>query len=531
MKAIPLPKRKEGGLVFIVFLLFFILTRTANFSSAHDSIDYLNNLNLGTNLFINAHLLYHITAYGFMKAVMALHLETHSYYAVELMDSIWASGSMMIVYLFFRNRFGFNGVSAFISTWVPALSFGFWFYATNIEVYMPPLLFLLCAMYILTKKSVNGRNFILVAVLHSLAIMYHQSNIIFLPVVLFRMWQSRDHIRIRVIFAAYAGIGILMVAGSYLGISWFALGYHSWAGFHTWFTGMATQSDYWNPVALSTLVGAWIGFSHSFIGGHFIFNLPVISGGLQKLLYYHSLDDEMFLVRHLSKGMSVLIFAVFIIFLFIMILLVTKLLVQRKRIIAGLQHVTGTLTVFLIVYSIFFFFWMPSNLEFWINQSVIFWVLILGMSFRTGAVWKFRQPYLSLILAVCLFLINFIGSLYWLENLNNDLFYRKVQYVSSHSHAGDLILLRDSWQLEDYLNRYSADSTAIIPAADTMSRSSLPLAISRCLARGGKVFFFDEEHIKKHVVTDNAFLDYLEKSYGTRMKLVEDPYSRLFEIH
>lgn len=529
MKDNSLLKRYDAILVYFCFLLFFIITRTTNFSAAHDSIDYLNNLERGTNLFVNAHLLYHITAYAFMKAVMALHLVSHTYYAVELMDSIWASGSMCMVYLFFRNRFEFERLSAFVSTCVPALSFGFWFYATNIEVYMPPLFFLLVALYILTKKDLTGKDFLVVAVLQGLAILYHQSNIVFTPVVLVRMWQCRSRIRLVPIFFSYAVIGTVMVAATYLGISWFVLGYRSWADFYGWFAGMASQTYYWNPVALNTFKDAFVGFSHSFIGGHFIFNVPLLSPLLHRMLTEHSLDDEMYISRHISPRSSTLIFLAFVLFLILVVALLIRLLAHRRNFIRNFRNTTGPLTIFLLAYSVFFYFWMPSNLEFWINQSVIFWVLILGISGISGGVWHIRQPYLSVILAVLLFAVNYFGSLRWMESLDNDLFYRKVQYIRTNSHPGDIILLRDDWQLEDYVNRYSPAETDIIPAKDTMQASILPEEISSCLQKGGHVYFYDETHIGS-AVKDDVFKDYLLSNYGSRMQLVDDPYAKLYEI-
>ncbi|HUX84415.1 MAG TPA: hypothetical protein VMV20_04230 [Chitinophagaceae bacterium] len=523
-------KRCDGLLVYAGFLFFFILTRTANFSAAHDSIEYLNNLEHGTNLFVNAHLLYHITAYAFMKAVMALHLAHKTYYAVEMMDSAWAAGSMVMVFMFFRNRFGFSRGNALACTCVPALSFGFWFYATNIEVYMPPLFLLLVILYILSKTKITSGDFLAVAVLHGLAILYHQSNIVLVPVVLIRIWQSRSGIRLIPVIARYAAIGILMVGGGYLGISWFVLGYRSFPAFYGWFAGMASMTYYWNPIALSTLKDAFVGFSHSFIGGHFFFNVPHLSPILHRMLAKHSLDDEMYISRHITPGLSGIIFLAFLVFLVLIGALLVKLLSHRRQYVAPFRPSTITLTLFLVCYSVFFYFWMPSNLEFWINQSVVFWVLVLGLSGSSAGVWKIPQPWLSLVLATLLFFVNYFGSMQWLRNLDNDLFYRKVQFVKAHSRPGDIVLLRDDWQLEDYLQRYTPDRTEIIPAQDTMKESPLPAEISSCLGTGGKVFFYDEVHNQGNAVRDDRFKDYLLQTYGNRMELIPDPYARLYEI-
>ncbi len=530
MKERNLLKRYDALLVYAGSLLFFILTRTANFSAAHDSIDYLNNLEHGTNLFVNAHLLYHISAYAFMKAVMALHLVHKTYYAVELMDSAWAAGSMVMVFLFFRHRFGFTRGNSIACALVPAFSFGFWFYATNIEVYMPPLFLILVILYLLSRPKISSGTFLAVAVLHGLAILYHQSNIVLIPVVLIRIWQSRANIRLIPVLVRYAGIGTLMVAGGYLGVSWFVLGYRTFPEFYSWFAGMASQTYYWNPVGLSTLKDAFVGFSHSFIGGHFIFNVPLISPILHRMLSNHSLDDEMYISRHITPWLSGVIFLAFLVFLVLALALVVKLIASRKKYVASFRPTTITLTLFLVCYSVFFYFWMPSNLEFWINQSVVFWVLVLGLSGSSGGVWNIPQPWLSLVLAALLFFVNYFGSMRWLRSLDNDLFYRKVQFVEAHSSPGDLVLLRDDWQLEDYLQRYTPDRTEVIPARDTLKASPLPAEISSCLGAGGRVFFFDEVHNPGNAVKDDDFKDYLLDTYGHRMELIPDPYARLYEI-
>src|SRR6185437_4073340 len=86
--------------------------------------------------------------------------------------------------------------------------------------------------------------------------------------------------------------------------------------------------------------------------------------------------------------------------------------------------------LFLLIYSTFFFFWMPENLEFWIPTSVVFWILVLGLNHQLPAFSVFRRNYILYgSLAALLLFVNYWGSIHWMKDITNDSVYIKIRKV------------------------------------------------------------------------------------------------------
>src|SRR5882724_6252937 len=123
------PAIPERLFVYIGFLVFFLFTLASNFSGPHDSIGYLNGIVKGSPLFHQHHLLYHFTAHYWLVFTQFLFPGVKDYYLVELFTALWGSGSMVIIYSFFRYRFNFTAILSLLSTTVIAFSYGIWFYS------------------------------------------------------------------------------------------------------------------------------------------------------------------------------------------------------------------------------------------------------------------------------------------------------------------------------------------------------------------------------------------------------------------
>src|SRR5206468_3629262 len=178
-------------IVFAVFYAFFLCTLASNFSAPHDAIDYLNEFEGDKDLFNPHHVLYHITTYWILNVLKSIFTGIPHYYLVEAIDGFWGTLTLVVVFKFLRNRFGYDNITSFIGTCLPAFSFGMWFYSTNIEVYMPPLFFLTLSLYYLSKPVVTKKDFYAVIVFHVLAILFHQANILFTPIIVWRIWRER----------------------------------------------------------------------------------------------------------------------------------------------------------------------------------------------------------------------------------------------------------------------------------------------------------------------------------------------------
>jgi hypothetical protein len=483
----------EQFFIFFIFLIFFLCTLASNFSGPHDSIGYLNGIVQGNALFHQHHLLYHFITHYWLVGAKAIFPGIADYYLVEVFTALWGSASLTIVYCFLRNRFNQSQILSLAATAVIAFSYGMWFYSVNIEVYAPPMFFLLAALYKLSDRNFSQPDVWKVALLHSSAILFHQVHILFTFTILYILWQQRRKLKLASAFLQYAIIGIVLVGGAYFIVGWMVEGHNSMAKWFVWLQGYAHGNDYWQSISIKTPVYVATGLSHAFIGGHYVFRLPGVNSNLAKLTGEHSLSDELYLVRNMGEGMAIFLSILSLVLAVMMIWLFVRFWMKYKTIKKSYGPAISPLMVTGIVYSIFFCFWEPEILEFWIFQTVIFWLILLGTQMQGRENFPFRlKPIVGVaFIAACLFIINFFGSIRYILNLENDLYYVKTQPVKNVIQPHEAVLLQDGWILKDFLEYYTKSEVKEIPYTDT-ARARVDNFISGHLQKGAKLYIYPE---------------------------------------
>jgi hypothetical protein len=477
--------------VFLFFFIFFLLNLTANFSGPHDSMGYLNDIIRGRNLFPAPHLLYHFTVYLVLHILQFLFPRTTDFYLVEAIDAFWGCLGLTMIYRIFVTRILIKKTEAFLATCICAFSFGMWFYCSNIEVYMPPLFFLLWALYICTGPKLNSKNAILLASVHIMAVLFHQVNVLFTPIIIWKYWISKDNIPFLKTVFLYAASSIAVVGGLYFILGWYVEGQNNIEKFSKWIRGYTLNDYYWSPLGTTTFLKAFVGWGHAFFGGHFIFNVEFIRKFMNRIFYYHSLDDEIYLVRGLSHTLALTLLVFTLVAGMIMLVLLIRIILNWKKLYSGYQYFIWPLLSFLVIYSLFFCFWIPENLEFWIPQTAILWILLIGLNSKLTAPgfrlnYKFYLLLLSLILTV-----NYVGSIYWMKDINNDIAYVKTKKVDETATARDIIILQDPWIIGDFLEYYTKAPVIKVPTEEKKI-DDLNQVVNRTLSDGGKVYLFLE---------------------------------------
>lgn len=471
----------EVILVFVLSLVFYHLFLAENFSSAHDSINYLNGIVEGKNLFHPHHLLYHVTAREYFLVLSSSLISTADHVLIESYTTIWGAAGLAVAYLMFRKRFGRTVDVSIAGTSVIGLSFGYWFYSTNIEVYTPPVFFILCCIYVLSRTRLQNRDIFLLAVLHTFAILFHQVNVLFFPVVILVLFRSSAELRWNHMLR-YSAISITLVLGVYAVIGLIFAGNNDFNEWVRWMRGYTHGHDYWKSLNSETPVNAAIGLSHAFVGGHFLFELPAIKAALSNSLPGHGLEDEKFLAREIGPGLAIFL-AICCLFL---VIAVTWLIIRFASHVRSVKSpkILMPLILTLAVYSIFFLFWMPEILEFWILQAVVFWLVLIGMvQFNRDRVARI----VLYLLPALLFCVNYFGSIRWLQSFKYDLFHSKVVELKTHLGPNDIIVMRDPWILRDYFKYYTNAKVASFQYDSLNLRPDL----IQTKKAGGKIFIIN----------------------------------------
>ncbi len=200
----------------------------------------------------------------------------------------------------------------------------------------------------------------------------------FAVAILYKLWQQRKRLNLSISLLQYVVAGILLVGGAYFIVGWVIEGYNSVPKWISWFEGYTQSNDYWKPLNSKMPVLIATGYSHAFIGGHFVFRIPAVEQYLSSSLSTHSLGDEMYLARHISHSMAIFLAGLSVLLGWVMLWLVVRFARYYKTISSKLGNVVTPLMIVGIVYSVFFCFWMPEILEFWIFQTILLWLLLLG---------------------------------------------------------------------------------------------------------------------------------------------------------
>ncbi len=514
--------------VFIGSLVFFLLTLAENFSGPHDSITYLNGIVDGYPLVNQHHLLYHYAAYCWMHFWHLVFPSVKNYYLIESFSAFWGSCSLVVVYSFFYNRFRFSRVASLASCLPVAFSYGFWFYSVNIEVYAPPLFFILCALYFLSRPVLGKADWYKVIALHILAILFHQINILFAVVILYRLWTDRHSLNLTRWLLLYTGSGALLVGGAYFIVGWVLEKQNHLSTWIAWLKGYAGGSTYWHALDASTPIDIGYGFAHAMLGGHYVFQLPPVKQMLNSSLANHSLSDELFLARSIAEPMAVFLTILTVLLAALTLYLLIYFIRNYKVINSRLGRIIKPLLLTFFVYSLFFVFWMPEILEFWILQTALLWLLLIG-SMNAGIRGKALRPFpTALTIGFLLFCINYFGSIRWMQHKEYDLYYVKTQRVQELASPKDVVVLQEGWIVGDFLHYYTRLNVQSVPEKDS-SWKPIDQAINRVLRDSGSVFILPDINNRLHA-PDTRYLDSLRSVYSTRLKQIRPADPQIWVI-
>lgn len=507
----------EQFYIFFIFFIFFLLTLASNFSGPHDSIGYLNGIVKGHPLFHQHHLLYHFIAHYWLVGAKAIFPGIADYYLVEAFTAIWGSGSLTIAYCFLHKRFKLSPLLSVIATAVIAFSYGMWFYSVNIEVYAPAMFFLLAALYKLSDPNFSQRDVVEVVLLHCAGILFHQIHILFTITVLIIIWQHRKKINLTRALLQYVAIGIVLVGGAYFIVGWMVEGQNTVARFVYWLQGYAAGDSYWRGLHNNTPVHVATGLSHAFLGGHFVFRLPGAVDYINKATGGRSLTDEQYLVRNMSEETAIFLSALTTVLAVIMIWLVIRFFRKYKTIRREWLYETRPLLITGIIYSIFFCFWEPEILEFWIFQTVLFWLVLLGtlLHSRDNLPFRLKPMAAAAVFAGLLFCINYFGSVRYLLNVENDLYYQKTAPIKNVITPNDGVLLQDAWILKDFLEYYTNTEVKAVPRVDSQ-RVAVDNYITHHLQSGKKLYIYPEA---RHGYDDRHYIDSVLAANPGRLRI------------
>lgn len=429
-------------------LLLYAATATPNLALAHDAAGYLVTIERGPllDLFHPHHLLYAPTAAAWLALLNGLGWTGSAAVAVGLLNSVAGAACVALGVAVLR-RVGVAAATAVAAAAAAGLSFGLWFYSACLEIYAIPLAFLLAALFVAMGPPARHQA-AAVGVLHGAAMAFHQVHVLFGVVVLAVLWAGPADGRWRAT-VRYLAAGAIVVVAAYGAVLAAVVRPSSFADAWHWFTLYAQEGGYIAPLAAGTVAKAVVGATRAVVGGHFAFGLAPVRSLIEAAFPDKVLVDETYLVRGLPTALSIGLLALAAAIEALRVGLTAIALRQR----AERTTLRRALLVWIGVYALFFLFWDPFNVEFWIPQTTALW-LLLGLELRGAG--PNPTPALACV-ALALFLVNGLGVVFPARSPANDAFAMRLDPLAGRLAPGDLLVLGREHILGPYaVLRYDA---------------------------------------------------------------------------
>lgn len=296
----------------------------------------------GWHLLHPNHLFYNALGYSAYRAVQAMGFQTRALFVLQFLTTVFAVICSVIFFLIslrlFRSRY-----MSFVLTSILAFAAGWWRFATDADVYIISLAFLLAALYFVLPSE-RPRPF-LVAIVHSFAMFFHELAVLFFPVLVLGLavqTESGDVRRKIRVLLQYSLTAFFLTFGIYCSCFYFLTGNFNAVDFFRWTTSFAPDPGV----------------------------VPTVSESLQQTLKGHRqlfIDGSSKLLNlDLLSITALVIFCIAAAGLIFSILKNTKdIKIFFGNVIPGvLRHKRTILLtlVWFLSYSLFLWFFMPGNL-------------------------------------------------------------------------------------------------------------------------------------------------------------------------
>ena len=428
--------------LFIFFLIIYIAFISEIPSLTHDSITYANEIENDELVFHPHHLLYHALSLYWYKLLLILGIGGTALAKIASLNSLFGAAGISLIYIILRKDMGMNVLNSLLISGIAGFSFGYWFYSINVEVYIIPLIFILMSIHLYNQKS----NITLIALFSAVAALFHQIHILFGITLMITFFVRNKYTLRQIAFFSIAYFLVIAIpyilVMSYLNIS-------SFDDISYWLTKYHHEVNSWNDISFSMIVKDLVGFTRSLVSTYGMFRIEIITDALNSFFPDKNFDNEIYLLRNISafSVISYMIFTVFFYILYVYSLIYT--LLKIPKMIKKDEVLIIIITI--AVYSIFFSFWDSANVEFWIPQSTLLWLLI-GYAFLS------KRKYIGMFMLMIVFIINFIWAIIPANNIKNDHYYAIVKSASEFK-SKSTVLLKDKWIKEEYFKKYSALET------------------------------------------------------------------------
>jgi len=471
----------------VAFVTLYLLTLSRTLSITHDSALFLRPIESLHPTFHPNHLWFEpimATAYQLMMLIWP-HIGAQM--AVEAVNALAGASALQAAYAIARWRVGLERSRAALAVACAGFTYGVWYYSIAIEAYALPLALTSWAYFGLSAPATRWRVVILCAIAHALAILCHQSAVLFGVVAVGAMVSTSHPWRRRTAQAlAYLLIVAALVGGAYVAAA-IDTGHGQRVGQAArWSVGFLSRRIYWQRPPRAFVYAA-MGATRAVVGGQFTYAIPEMSRMVDRWLPSKDPVEERFFVRTVTPQQAWL----YSWFALLALVSLCVLLAMAARALpeAGFSAVrrgTALLAIWLAVYCAFFTFWDSANPDFWVVQVFLTPLLVAAILASTPA--SRLQTGLFGVLAFSLFVVNGVGTVRLARDPANDYYPVYLRSVARELRPGDVLVVGDHWPIRTHLDRHSIETLYLSVEIWRTTPVALAVHLQSRMASGSRVF-------------------------------------------
>ena len=408
-----------AALIFVFFLLRYVVSLTD--VHTFDALSYVLDVDRKpwTEMFHPHHL-----AYGPLGALSLTIARAFGYTgtAAEPLQIVNALAGAFGIAAFFlvTKRLTYRTDAALIAALLLGGSYAYWYYAVEVEVYTVAVCFLILCLALLIRliRQPTVGTWIALGIVQTLAVLFHQTNVLLsvpaLIVWLIPFTRGRKSVSTTIWQQAFPFVLYVLTVGSLVALSYGLVGlisgFRSWEQFSWWMTSYARTGWWGGPINETKWEKLGQGLSET---------LAQPGGALLALLLV---------------GLGV---------------------AHGRALVVRYWRLMIVLISWLLAYGIFFLWWEPDNIEFWI-ASLPPVLLLLALALTNTQPWR-AATWIGVMIAATTLAVNG-DSIAWRGSATNDTERHVTTLLAKRTTSADLLLVPDGMQelyLPYYAERYN----------------------------------------------------------------------------
>lgn len=437
--------QKYRYLIFFFFLLgFYLISAPENRTESDDGYWYAFEIRHSNfdKLYFSSYLLFLPFFKTVYISIKELGFDADAFSLMSIINCIFSALTVLLLYRYFRIHFRFSKSISLLGTVLFAISYGFWRYASEAEIYgLSQFIIILVLLLVEILPRNKFLPYLLtISLIGSIGVLFYKPNVVPLFMALpFAFLLKRDY----KMMLAYGMTGIVMVLGVYY-ITYLSIRSPT-DNFSSHVMGVSGKRDLTN-LSIIPVIAA------NQVASNWVYSFEPVTNRIANTFKHKAIDEERFLgAYHKSYR-----YVAFSIFLLLIVATAINFFFAIKYFISSDRKKISTPIIWIGLYAIIVSFLDPTSSEPWLMIQIPLALIVTNWIIRPIVLaGKTRYP---VVLILLLFLINLIGGMMMVSDKESDLYNVKSSWLIENVKNKDVILTVGPMSYVRYLRYFSGQT-------------------------------------------------------------------------